>query len=168
MPSVCASWRWQPSKIAGMPLVGNTPTVRAVLGDRYRHHAVCALHNSPTLPQKWLFSAGGIVDEIRRLHQQRPLAARLAALSVIAILQELHFSTVCPRPSPQNLVTFGRRAGAVYRYAKNSTVPVSRLYIEPAILMPPLDSSSRSTGLLWRTLAIVIKTFSRATASTNA
>src|SRR5882762_7478253 len=52
-------------------------------------------------------------------------------------------------------------------YAKNSTIPVSRLYIEPAIFMLPLDSRSRSTGLFSRMLAIVADTFFRATASTN-
>src|ERR1700752_4349893 len=54
------------------------------------------------------------------------------------------------------------------RYAKNSTIPVSRLYIEPTIFMLPLDSRSRSTELFFRMLAIVSDTFSRATASTNA
>src|ERR1041384_7116104 len=54
------------------------------------------------------------------------------------------------------------------RYAKNSTIPVSRSYIEPAILILPLDSRSRSTELFSRMLAIVSDTFFRATASTNA
>src|SRR5690348_14136056 len=54
------------------------------------------------------------------------------------------------------------------RYAKNSTIPVSRLYIEPAIFILPLDSRSRSTELFFRMLAIVSDTFFRATASTNA
>src|SRR5438445_12720282 len=53
------------------------------------------------------------------------------------------------------------------RYSRNSTIPVSRLYIEPAIFMLPLDSRSRSTGLFSRMLAIVSDTFFRATASTN-
>src|SRR5579864_4595211 len=53
-------------------------------------------------------------------------------------------------------------------YFRKSTTPVSRLYIEPAILMLPLDSSSRSTGLCSRILAIVSSTFFRATASTKA
>src|SRR6266852_6970731 len=54
------------------------------------------------------------------------------------------------------------------RYARNSTIPVSRLYIEPAIFMAPLDSRPRSTGLFSRMLPIVSDTFFRATASTNA
>ena len=51
---------------------------------------------------------------------------------------------------------------------KKSTTPVSRLYIAPAILMAPLDSIAASTGLSLRMLDIVISTFFRATASTNA
>ena len=31
----------------------------------------------------------------------------------MAILQQLHFSTVCSRPSPQNLVTLAARAGSI-------------------------------------------------------
>jgi hypothetical protein len=51
--------------------------------------------------------------------------------------------------------------------AKNSTRPVSKSYIAPAILIVPFDSISASTGLSLRMLAIVISTFVRATASTN-
>ena len=50
---------------------------------------------------------------------------------------------------------------------KNSTAPVSRLYIAPVILIVPLASSSASTGLSFRMFAIVISTFLRATASTK-
>jgi PAS domain S-box-containing protein len=52
--------------------------------------------------------------------------------------------------------------------AKKSTTPVSRLYIAPAILMAPFDSISASTGLSLRISVMVISTFFRATASTNA
>src|SRR5712664_464302 len=52
--------------------------------------------------------------------------------------------------------------------AKKSTTPVSRLYIAPAILIAPFDSFSANTGLPLRMSAIVISTFLRATASTNA
>ena len=51
---------------------------------------------------------------------------------------------------------------------KNSTAPVSRLYIAPVILTVPLASSSASTGLSFRISATVISTFLRATASTKA
>src|SRR5271166_1156677 len=58
----------------------------------------------------------------------------------------------------------GRVTVPANRYARNSTTPVSRLYIEPAIFMVPVDSRSRSTGLFSRMLAIVSNTFFRATA----
>src|SRR5712671_1306099 len=61
-----------------------------------------------------------------------------------------------------------RHLGSSNRYARNSTTPVSRLYIEPTIFMLPTDSRSRSTELFSRMLAIVSDTFFRATASTNA
>jgi hypothetical protein len=51
---------------------------------------------------------------------------------------------------------------------KKSTTPVFRLYIPPAILMSPCDSMSASTAPSLRILSIVISTFLRATASTNA
>jgi len=52
--------------------------------------------------------------------------------------------------------------------SKNSTAPVSRLYIAPVILTPPFASISASTGLSLRISATVISTFFRATASTKA
>jgi Putative transposase of IS4/5 family (DUF4096) len=52
--------------------------------------------------------------------------------------------------------------------SKNSTAPVSRLYIAPVILTPPFASISASTGLSFRISATVISTFFRATASTKA
>src|SRR5215470_3938093 len=42
---------------------------------------------------------------------------------------------------------------------ENSTTPVARLYIAPAILMVPLDSMPASTGLSLRMLAICSSTF---------
>jgi hypothetical protein len=63
-------------------------------------------------------------------------------------------------------------AGAFSSYgsfqSKNSTAPVSRLYIAPVILIPPFAWSSASTGLSFRISATVISTFFRATASTKA
>src|SRR5437868_14663231 len=47
---------------------------------------------------------------------------------------------------------------------KNSTAPVSRLYIAPVILTPPFASISARTGLSFRISAPVISTFFRATA----
>ena len=73
------------------------------------------------------------------------------------------FSLAISRTGDRNV-----QLGVRNLYAKNSTVPVSRLYIEPAIFMLPLDSRARSTGLFSRMLAIVSDTFCRATASTNA
>jgi len=52
--------------------------------------------------------------------------------------------------------------------SKNSTAPVSKLYIAPVILTPPFASISASTGLSFRISATVISTFFRATASTKA
>src|SRR5205807_10439504 len=51
-------------------------------------------------------------------------------------------------------------------HAKKFNVAVSRLYIAPAILIMPLDSSSASTGLFLRMSVIVNSTFFCATAST--
>jgi hypothetical protein len=51
---------------------------------------------------------------------------------------------------------------------KNSTAPVSRLYIAPIILTAPFASISASTGLSFRISATVISTFFRPTASTKA
>jgi hypothetical protein len=65
-------------------------------------------------------------------------------------------------------VTAPTNARALNHPAKKSTTPVSKLYIAPAILIAPFDSISASTGLSLRMSAIVISTFLRATASTNA
>ena len=52
--------------------------------------------------------------------------------------------------------------------SKNSTAPVSKLYMAPAILTAPFASSSARTELSCRIPATVISTFFRATASTKA
>ena len=45
----------------------------------------------------------------------------------------------------------------IRRQSKNSTAPVSKLYIAPVILMPPLDSNSASTVLSFRMFATVAR-----------
>ncbi len=57
--------------------------------------------------------------------------------------------------------------GAPGPHRKNSTSPVSRLYIAPAIFTAPERSRSASTVLRRLISAIVSSTFFRATASTN-
>lgn len=66
----------------------------------------------------------------------------------------------CGRPAQARLTMSGHQL-------KNSTAPVFKLYIEPAILIAPFFSSSASTGLFERMFATVISTFLRATASTK-
>jgi hypothetical protein len=71
-----------------------------------------------------------------------------------------------PTPDGQELTRLAETVST--HYTRNSTIPVSRLYIAPAIFMLPVDSRSRSTGLFSRMSAMVVDTFVRATASTKA
>ena len=74
----------------------------------------------------------------------------------------LYLVFTCSR-SRRRLLT---HAGDARAQEKNSTAPVSTVYIAPEILMSTLSSSSLSTELPVRIPAIVNSTFLRATAFT--
>jgi len=145
------------------------PVFRQLFVDEFHFSAVVKCFE-PADVNKIVRAVEHSCDGLRSVDPIRIASKTIGGLCNGATTKELDF------PSIQTAVGHRRlNAGLLAwwaclrnRYSMNTTIPDSRLYIEPAIFMLPLDSSSRSTGLFSRMLAIVSDTFFRATASTNA